>query len=121
VPVRYIPHPIRAIPIDGIVVLGRAYGVNYQNATLRPLMVIVTSQHTVGGAGQQARQMGAMDPPPGPAASAVAYGGYLNSPGAGVLHSQITFIVPAGWFYQIFSLVAGGGVNALNEWWEINL
>ena len=81
-------------------------------------MVVVVSQHTTGGAGQQARAIAFIDPPPGPAANAVGYSGWLNSPGAAILHGSISFHVPPGWVYRVLSLVAGGGANALNEWWE---
>lgn len=114
-PVEYIPHPIQARAVDQIAV--RAYAGNYQNTTLRPIMVLVTSQHTAGGAGQAARAIGYIDPTT-PAGSAVAYSGWLLSPGAGTLHGIIVFLVPPGWYYRVLSFVAGGGANALNEWWE---
>ena len=119
-PVEYIPHPIKANAFDRIAV--RAYAGVYQNLTLRPIMVLVTSQHTSGGVGGAARAIAYIDPPPGPGGNAVGYSGWLNTPGAGrVLHGQITFLVPPGWFYRVLSLVAGGGANALNEWWEYEL
>jgi len=118
VPVRYIPHPIRAIIND--LIPGRAYGVVYQNLTLRPIFVIVTSQHTSGGGGQRARAIAYVQnatPPTNPC----DYSGWLLSPGAATLHGVCSFFVPPGFYYQVLSDVLGGGANALNEWWEINL
>lgn len=119
-PVDYRAHPIQAILYDGIAAGTRAYAGNYQNTGLRPIMVLVTSQHTVGGAGQQARAVAYIDPTT-PAASAVAYSGWLTSPAAAVLHGQCVFMVPPGYYYRVLSFVGGGGANALNEWWEVTL
>lgn len=116
-PVRYIPHPIRADAFD--LIGARAYAGNYQNLRLRPIVVVVTSQHTSGGVGSQARAIAYIDPPPGPAANAVGYSGWLNAPGAGrILQGIVSFHVPPGYVYRVLSIVAGGGGNALNEWWE---
>lgn len=117
-PVNYIPHPIRALAAD---VLGaRALGVNYQNATLRPLLVFITCWHVVGNAANACRSVVYLEnatPPWLPA----AYGGYLNPPGIGTLHSFQAIMVPPGWYYRIQDLSGVGNVSQLNEWWEINL
>ena len=119
-PVEYLQHPILAAPVN---VLGaRVYGGNYQNTTLRPMLVIVGSQHTSGGVGSQARTVAYTDAafPPGPT---VSYSGWLNAPGIGgtILHGSHVFMVPAGWWYTILSLVAGGGGNDVNSWYEVGL
>jgi len=118
VPVQYIPHPIRAIARDEIG--ARAYGVIYQNLNLRPFLVLNTNQHTIGNAANRCRCYARVDPttPPG---GAIAYSGYLNPPGLGVLHGFMAFIVPAGNYYDIVSDAGAGNGNALNEWWEIDL
>ena len=97
-PVRYIPHPIRADAYDLIAV--RAYGVVYQNLRLRPIVVVVTSQHTTVGAGAACRAIAYIDQvtPPG---NPVGYSGYLVSVGIGVLHGALSFHVPPGWYYQV--------------------
>jgi len=115
VPVKYTPHPIRADAFDVTGV--RAYAGNYQNNRLRPIVVVVTSQHTAVGAGAACRAVGYIDPTT-PAANAVAYSGWLAAPGAATLHGVLSFHVPPGWYYRVLSLVAGGNANFLNEWWE---
>lgn len=117
-PVNYIPHPIRAIAND---LLGaRAYAVTYQNLTLRPLLVFITSWHIVGNAANACRVVGYMEnvtPPWNP----IGYGGYLNPPALATTHSFLGFIVPPGWYYRILDLSGVGNVSQINEWWEINL
>ena len=117
-PVDYIPHPIRAIPND--MIAARALNVNYQNATLRPLLVDVTTQHTVVAAAI-CRAIAYLQnvTPPGAARS---YVGWLIAPAAGqTYHGYMAFIVPAGWYYRVQAFNAGGNAIALNEWWETNL
>lgn len=119
-PVNYIPHPIRATPVN---VLGlRAYAVNYQNATLRAMQVIVGSQHTSGGVGSRARTVAYIDPA-APAAQLVSISGWISAPGiAGtILHGTNIFLVPAGWWYQIVSEQVGGGINVIQSWYEVGL
>lgn len=114
-PVQYIPHPIRAEAYD--LILARAYGVVYQNLRLRPIVVVVTSQHTMVGAGALCRTIGylANVTPPG---NVVGFSGFLTAPGASVYHGVLVFHVPPGWYYQVLQQAAGGNANALNEWWE---
>ena len=118
-PVEYIPHPIRVVPL---VIGARAYAGIYQNTLLRPLLVIVANQHTSGGVGSQARTVAYVDSttPPGPATN---YSGWLAAPGiaGSVMHGTHVFHVPSGWYYMVLSLVAGGGANALNGWSEFSL
>jgi len=120
VPVNYIPHPIRAIINDVLVVPGRAYATIYQNTTLRPLFVLITNQHSAIAGGDQARAVAYIDPT-SPPATPCAYSGWLASPAGGTLHGYFYFVVPPGWYYQVLSGVAGGGANALNEWFEVNV
>lgn len=114
-PVRYIPHPIRAEAYD--LILARAYAGNYQNLRLRPIMVLVTSQHNAVGLGDQARTIAFIDPTT-PAGAAVSYSGMLAAPGACQVQGILVFLVPPGWYYRVLAFVGGGGTNALNEWWE---
>lgn len=113
-PVYYIPHPIRA---EAFGALPRAYGVVYQNLRLRPIVVVVTTQHTTVGAGAACRVIGYIDNVT-PPATPCAYAGYLTSVGIGVLHTVMSFHVPPGWYYQVIQQAAGGNANALNQWWE---
>ena len=114
-PVHYIPHPIRAEAYD--LIPGRAYAVVYQNLRLRPIVCVVTSQHTTVGAGAICQVVAYTDPAT-PPANPCGYGGFIVSTGIGVTHSLISFHVPPGWYYQVLQAAGGGNVNALNEWWE---
>ena len=115
-PVQYIPKPIKA---EQQVIGARAYLVNYQNATLRPIMVVVTSWHITVGAGacRVIGYNGAVNP----AGVWQASGGYFVSPIGVTNHSLLSFLVPAGYWYRVDNNDIGGNLSQINLWREIQL
>lgn len=107
---------VRGIVEDKIA--SRAYTTIYQNTTDRPILVLVTSQHTPNAANERARAYAAIGTT-SPGGSVVGFSGFLDAPGQCVLHGQIAFIVPSKYYYRVISEVTGGAANALNEWFEV--
>ena len=118
-PVEYIPHPIR---VDIQNVTGaRALDVIYQNAALRPLMCIISTQHYITNAADTAMIQAEVDnvTPPvvwvsdcGLATSGVYVGLGMNTG-----HTTV-FVVPPGFYFRMTRQIAGAGVVTLFRWME---
>lgn len=119
-PVNYIPHPIQAIG-NQFLPGGRALNTDYQNLTLRPILVIITTQHTTV-ANNDCRVIYYTGLAGWPVMNWVTSAGYVLAAPIGVaLHCSVSFLVAPGEYYHARQDDAGGNVSALNRWWEINL
>ena len=117
-PVRYIPHPIRAEAQD--LAGARFFNTTYQNIRLRPIVVAVTISTTVvpggfGLASEAILRVAAVTPPVNPATQ----GGYTVAPAVVLFsHWQLVALIPPGWYYRTDIFFAGGNGVALTDWWE---
>jgi len=119
VPVRYIPHPIRAILND--ITVGLAWWpVIYQNVRLRPVLILVTTNHQVVAPGQPCFADVHVDVVTPPMQFAVSTG-HIVSPGNLNDVRNWCFMVPPGYYYTFIDQSAGGNAIFFTAVWEIEL
>lgn len=126
-PVRYIPHPIRAVrnqyPPGRALDPGLGAFVNvYQNNLLRPISVQVSCECTRNIIVNEARFVAYTGAGPNPI-DVAAYGGFRGGPGMTpcFAHFFTEFMVSPGIFYRVAADQGVGNVVALNIWVEIEL
>lgn len=110
-PIRYIPHTIRATKTDQTG--ARAFATNYTNNTLRPIQAVITVRHQVNLLNSQLYVVfssGGLDS---------ARSGYFNTPAVGVqMDSCLVGNIAPGEVYNLVN-VAAGGVNTIVRWIEV--
>lgn len=103
---------------QSIVTGSRALGTNYQNTSGKTMFVTVAIAHVVVGAGQTAKNVAyveAGDSTPDTAVTQV-----YTTYGSAALNQclSMTFVVPAGSYYQVSDEDGGGGASTLTLWTE---
>ena len=120
-PVQYIPHPIRAIVSYPV----RVTDVNYQNTTLRPMLVICSvACHTLAVVGNsEAWAIGRTDPFSPPTSNVSGTGLHLIA--RTVIEydfGTIVLLVPPGYFWRIHAVLTGVGSGVgITYCQEVNL
>ena len=120
-PFGYHRHPVKAVVTD--VTLSRTNGVNYQNTTGRPLLVVISLQceraSVAGACAHGTAKIGATSPPT------------LVHANSGLMYKDndfeeaffaLVFMVPNRYYYRIdFTLAGAGSAAAANKWLEVEL
>lgn len=118
-PVEYIPHPIRATVTFPV----RALNTVYQNNRLRPILVIITTNHAWINVNHC--RADAYIGPTNPPLLYIADVGFFATPGGAVpqnVYHTWNFMVPAGYYYRAGTFV-GPPPNAVTliNWTEVEL
>ncbi len=126
-PVRYIPHPIRAVrtqypPGRALDPTLAAFANVYQNLTLRPISVQVSCECTRAVGVNNARYVAYTGVGPNPI-DVAGYGGFRGAAGIPpcFAHFYCEFLVPPGQYYRVAMDQGAGNTVALNIWVEMEL
>ena len=116
-PVNYVPQTIRANV--QIVTGARAYGIVYQNATFRPMVVILTTEHQIVNPAQLCQVRGEMGQNPA-AMTVIGWSGGDAHGAAKHMYGLIILFLPPGFFYRMNSDVGAANTNVVDSWIEVN-
>ena len=114
----YRRQPVKAV----ITAPARAFGTIYQNTTGRPLLVIVSVVSKKQAESDDAYGTAfvkATSPPDVTVASAGQLA--LATSAVSEIHTNLVFMVPNEYYYQITSITSGTGLFTIIEWTEVEL